>query len=533
MAELLQDWVSRQAERRPEATAVVLNGERLGYGELDSFSGRLASTLRVRGCEPGDRVCLLMPKSPLAIACIVGIYKAGCIYVPLDPASPASRLGKILGSCRPRCLLAAGGVRELLRELLQPPERRAATSLGWLDAGPCEGITPDFSLNEVQASTAIAPRHGARSGDPAHILFTSGSTGSPKGVIITHGNVIAFVEWALEHFGLGTEDRLSCHPPLHFDLSVFDIWGAFAAGAELHIVPPDCNVLPHRLPAWMRASALTQWFSVPSVLNYLTKFDAVRPGDFQALRRLLWCGEVLPTPALIYWMRRLPRVRFTNLYGPTEATIASSYYDVTACPAAATAAIPIGHPCGGEELRVLDAALEPVVAGGTGDLYILGAGLSPGYWENPEETRRAFVERRGADGAVERLYRTGDLARLGSDGLVYYVGREDFQVKSRGYRIELGEIESALNTMPSLRECAVVAVPSHSFDGASICCAYVPARVDAVTPADLREELGKLLPDYMIPSRWQVWSELPKNGSGKIDRRRLKEAWQHDGPDRA
>ena len=522
MAELLQDWVSRQADARPEATAVVLGGERLSYAGLETLSNRVANALRRNGCRRGDRVCLLMPKAPLAIACILGIYKADCLYVPLDPTSPASRLAKITAACRPRCLLAAGPVQETLRELLQDCD---GTRLGWLDGAPAEGLEPDLILAEVLASPARPPPRDNRREDPAHILFTSGSTGTPKGVVITHANIIAFVEWACGHFGLDASDRLSCHPPLHFDLSVFDIFGAFAAGAELHLVPAECSLLPHRLPAWMRAARLTQWFSVPAVLNYLAKFDALRAGDLPELRRVLWCGEVLPTPSLIYWMRRLPHASFTNLYGPTEATIASSHYTVPACPTDETASIPIGRACGGEELQVLDARLEPCPPGEVGDLYIAGAGLSPGYWKNPEETARAFVEVRSGAGVVKRLYRTGDLARLGHDGLVYFVGREDFQVKSRGYRIELGEIESALHTVKSLRECAVVAIPSGGFEGTSICCAYVPTNGNEVTPASLRRELGRLLPDYMIPSRWKAMSELPKNGSGKVDRRRLKEAW--------
>jgi len=236
---------------------------------------------------------------------------------------------------------------------------------------------------------------------------------------------------------------------------------------------------------------------------------------------VLWCGEVLPTPTLIYWMQRVPHASFTNLYGPTEATIASSYYTVPACPASEDASIPIGQACGGEELLVLDDQLRPVPAGEMGDLYIRGAGLSPGYWRDPEKTRAAFVPNPGSATPGDRLYRTGDRASVGADGLVRFLGRADAQIKTRGYRVELGEIETALHALGTLRECAVVGVPSQDFDGVAIGCAYAPLAGGAVTPAALREALAHALPAYMLPSRWLACDALPKTSNGKIDRRRL------------
>jgi amino acid adenylation domain-containing protein len=524
MERLHPGWVSLQAERRPEAPAVVLRHACITYGELDALSTRLARSLKSAGSRRGDRVCLLMPKSPLAIACLLGIYKADCIYVPLDPASPAARLQRIVGACEPRWLIAAGQTGGRLQELAGIGE----WSLGWMDpADPAEeGVRTAFNLDDVlHCSAQPVAQHNSAS-DPAHILFTSGSTGTPKGVVISHANVAAFIEWAVPYFGLDATDRMSGHAPLHFDLSMFDIFGAFAAGAELHLVPAECHLLPNKQAQWIRDSRLTHWFSVPSALNYMAKFDVVARGDYPELRRVVWCGEVLPTPVLLHWMERLPHAQFTNLYGPTETTIASSYHTLECPPVEATAAIPIGRACGGEELLVLDEGLKPVSPGEIGDLYIGGEGLSSGYWRDAEATARAFVAYRSGDSIERRIYRTGDLARLGEDGLVYFAGRKDQQVKSRGYRIELGEIETALNTMHELRECAVVAVGSEGFEGVKICCAYVPRNGTELTPLRLRSELGALLPDYMIPSEWKALSELPKNATGKIDRRSLSESWR-------
>jgi amino acid adenylation domain-containing protein len=363
----------------------------------------------------------------------------------------------------------------------------------------------------------------------AAYVFTSGSTGTPKGVVITHQNVIHFVEWAVSYFGINASDRNSGHSPLYFDLSQFDIFATFAAGAQLHLVPAELSLIPNRLADFIRSSELTQWFSVPSVLNYMARFDAIKVNDFPRLRRLLWCGEVLPTPTLIYCMKRLPHVTFTNLYGPTETTIASSYYTVPSCPESNRSAVPIGTACAGEELLVLDESLEPVKVNEIGDLYISGVGLSPGYWRDPENSQAAFRLQHGQNNARGRIYKTGDLARVDADGLIYYVGRSDSQVKSRGYRIELGEIEAALNALGNLRESAVVAITSDGFEGVVICGAYVSSPEASVNPAALQTELRKVLPSYMLPARWMAFDHLPKNSSGKIDRPQLRRLFEKDG----
>ncbi|MGH7254731.1 MAG: AMP-binding protein, partial [Nitrospirales bacterium] len=230
-----------------------------------------------------------------------------------------------------------------------------------------------------------------------------------------------------------------------------------------------------------------------------------------------------------HWMQRLPHVRFTNLYGPTESTIASSYYTVPKRPDDEKAAIPIGTACEGEELLVMDERLQPVAPEQVGDLYIRGVGLSPGYWRDPQKTHSVFLRNPLSSDPTDRIYRTGDLAYMGNDGLMYFLGRADSQIKSRGYRIELGEIEAALHRLSSLRESAVVAIESDRFDGTAICCAYVPATGAKVTPVALRKELSKVLPTYMLPARWRAFEHFPKNANGKLDRPKLKEAFERDG----
>jgi len=521
---LLHSYVTRQADARPDATAVVFDDLRMTYAELEAQSNQLARLLRDEGCRRGDRVCWLGPKSPAALVAILGIYKAGGVYVPLDNASPAARLKKILDACEPRCVLAGGAAGERLDELTRLGALTPKVRIGWMtERSTVDRAWPaNFAAEDLPRYESAAIDSETGPDDPAHIFFTSGSTGTPKGVVITHANVASFIDWAIPHFGIGAGDRHSGHSPLHFDLSMFDIFGTLAAGAELHLLPPGFGILPKQLTTFIESRGLTQWFSVPSVLAYVAKFDAVPHGAFPEMRRLLWCGEVLPTPALIYWMERLPHVTFTNLYGPTETTIASSFYTVPACPADAMSTIPIGAPCGGEELLVLRDDRTCAEPGEVGDLWIGGAGLSPGYWRDADQTRAAFVPdpRPGKRG---RLYRTGDLARSGLDGLVDFVGRTDSQIKSRGYRIELGEIETALNAMDGIQECAVVGVPSGGFEGTAIGCAYVLMRDHHVSPAALRAALSTVLQPYMLPSLWLAFEVLPKNANDKIDRPRLRE----------
>jgi amino acid adenylation domain-containing protein len=525
MKRLLQSWVTQQAETRPDDSAIVMGSEALTYGQLEISSNRLAHMLQEGGCQKGDRVCILMPKSPAAIVSMIGILKAGCMHVPIDVATPAARIRHIFDSCENRWILAAGRVSPLLDELLDDEQLRARSAVGWLDPQPLAGtnFAPAFSAADLDAAASSALPQQCTADEGSHILFTSGSTGVPKGVVITHYNVATFVAWALKHYQIDHTDRFSGHTPFHFDLSTFDIFGSITAGAQLHLVPPETTVLPPKLAEFIRESELTQWFSVPSVLNYLAKFNAVRLNDFSSLRRVLWCGEVLPTPALMYWMERLPKVHFSNLYGPTEATIASSYYDVTVCPTDPKAPIPIGTACDGEKLLVLDEKLQPLPPREIGDLYIAGTGLSPGYWRDSQKTASAFIPDPHSSDPSERLYRSGDLAWQDENGLVYFVGRADSQIKVRGYRIELGEIETALNSMGRLQECAVVAIPTDNFGGWMICCAYVVRSDDEVSLAAIREHLKKTVPSYMFPARWMAYDVLPKNPNGKIDRPRLKE----------
>jgi len=529
----MQDWLTAQAEQRPECNALVFCGKPTTYGSLERDSNRLARALQAAGCTRGDRVALLLPKSPKAILAMLGVLKADCAYVPIDTSSPAARIRRILDVCECRCLIAARSTAGLLKTLLAEDEAAKQAHLVWMDRrrtdGPADLTCVDHAeifWDDIESLPDAPISSGNRPEDPAHVLFTSGSTGAPKGVVITHANVIHFINWAASYFGIRSIDRISGHPPLHFDLSTFDIYGTIAAGAELHLLPPEISLLPHRLADYIRDSELTQWFSVPSALVPMAKFDVLAEGDLPSLKRLLWCGEKFPVPALRYFMRRLPHVSFINLYGPTEATIASSYYRVPCCPEDDQQEIPIGTACDGESLFVLDEEMRPPARGEIGDLYIAGVGLSPGYLKDPEKTAQAFRPNPFGANPGERIYKTGDLARVGEDGMIYLVGRSDSQIKSRGYRIELGEIESAIQAAARVQEAAVVALDSEGSEGVVICCAYVPAPGCDASATAMKKHVSRLLPHYMIPARWMVLDSMPHNANGKIDRVLMKQRFR-------
>jgi amino acid adenylation domain-containing protein len=527
---LLQHGFLEQAEQRPDASAIAWKGERLSYGELASASHRIAQLLHGLGCRRGDRVVLLLPKSPLAISAMLGTLSADCAYTPVDLKNPAARVAQILTVLDARVLLACRAAEKLVKALVAEGGLPPSVRIAWLDGEP-DGLPAHATAADLARCEGVALPTANGEGDLAHILFTSGSTGVPKGVMITHANVIHFIRWAIDHFGIQPGDRCSGHSPLHFDLSTFDTYGSLWAGAELHPVAPEMNLLPHKLAKFIRDAELTQWFSVPSALNHMAKAEAVGEYDFPSLRRLLWCGEAWHAAGLAHWMRRLPHVRFTNLYGPTEATIASSFYDVPQLPEDETKPVPIGQPCAGEDLLVLDDALRPAAVGETGDLFIRGVGLSPGYWKDAAKTDAAFLPSPFGDDADDRIYRTGDLARFAENGDLVLVGRADTQIKSRGYRIELGEIEAVLHAIDELEESAVVAVESAGIDGLAIACGFVPREGIALEPTDLRVRLSARLPAYMIPSQWRRFERLPLNANGKVDRKALKELFASSGGD--
>ena len=526
---MIYDWSRKQAFINGNQIAVSLDDDQITYRELESESNKLAGMLIKQKLIPGDRVGLYLEKTPKTIIAMLGITKAGGVYVPLDPNSPAERVNKIIKASNPSLLFVDRETTFRFQDIIHSDLETGLIPWVWWSKEPLmhgDDFCPKFIYKDIENLKNEPHQVIRNSARAAHILFTSGSTGEPKGVVITHKNVESFINWAVPYFNMKTGEHTSCHSPLHFDLSTYDIYGAFASGSHMHLVPAGISTDPKKLSAFILENKLNQWFSVPSALSYLAKFHVIPDGGYPSLKRLIWCGEVFPLPSLKYWMKNLPDVQFTNLYGPTEATIASSYYTVKELPEHLDE-LPIGESCSEEKLIILDENLSRKNIGEVGDLYIEGSGLSPGYWKDIAKTKAAFMRYTNEEGRRERIYKTGDLASLGSDGLVYFHGRSDYQIKSRGYRIELGEIETALGNNQLLREYAVVPIQIDGFEGTAIGCAYVGTEMKngALAPL-LKQKLKDKIPSYMMPQVWREYDRLPRNGNGKIDRKGLSDHFQ-------
>ena len=531
MSTLLPHLVTASAARFPERPAVVMDGRALTYGELESLSNRFARSLAAHGVKSGDRVALWLPRSIEGVIALYGIMKAGAAYVPVDPGAPPARLAYIARDCAVSGLVT---VTERLASLEPTFATGAPMRALWLadGAAPAAGTPrvaglPCVSWPEIAAGSDAPPAIRTVEGDLAYILYTSGSTGEPKGVMLSHRNALAFVEWAGDVFQVTHEDRLANHAPFHFDLSTFDLFAGARAGAAVYPLSPRIASFPAAVARQWVADRLTVWYATPSTLVLMLTRGGLANLDLEALRVLLFAGEVFPIKYLRDVMRLAPRARFANLYGPTETNVCT-WYEVASAPED-DRPLPIGKPCPYDEALVLDEGLKPVPAGATGELWIRGATVMHGYWGRPERTALSLQPVAIGDGLTDLAYRTGDLVRMRDDGNLEFLGRRDHQVKTRGYRVELGEIETVLHRHPAVDEAVVLAIPDDEVTH-RLRAVVVTKGGSALDEAALRQHCAESLPRYMVPEAIEFRRELPRTSSGKVDRRALLPASEATNP---
>ncbi|HXV13921.1 MAG TPA: amino acid adenylation domain-containing protein [Candidatus Krumholzibacteria bacterium] len=515
----LQRYLDETVARFPERAAVrEPGGASVTYRELGELSDRLRDRLASMGVAPGDRVGIYLRKSIDTVAAIFGVLKTGAAYVPVDPSAPPSRNGYIFANCSVKVAITERRFEPGLRKHLSE-EGAADTPLFVIDEA-AGGAGLRAALDAADAATR-APRVATVHTGPdalAYILYTSGSTGKPKGVILTQRNATSFVDWCSETFAPAPEDVFSSHAPFHFDLSILDIYTPLKHGASLALVPEDIGKDPQKLARLIHDARITVWYSTPSVLSLLVQYGKLEDYDLSHIRTILFAGEVFPIVHLKALHALLPAPRYFNLYGPTETNVCTFFELPPAIPSERVDPFPIGMVCSHLEAVVVDDAGDEVGRGERGELCIRGASVTPGYWNLPEQTAKAYLTTGvGArDAAKGPWYKTGDVVTEETGGVYVYAGRKDRMVKKRGYRVELGEIESCLYRHPDVREAAVVAIPDDEL-GLKVRAHLATRDGGRLSVIALKGFCAQHLPVYMIPDVFSFHAELPKTSTEKTD----------------
>ena len=519
MPALLHELIVTSAANDPDKIAIAEKDASISYRELVDRAGKVETVLAGLGVRHGDRIGLLAHKN---IACYTGLYgilMAGCAYVPLDRRAPGHRLGYIVDDCDINILVCtAKGAKTLQKD---PESFKSVEHVVLVDSDD-ESLAAGRNVVTASQIDAVEPAVSDHCVDTdlAYILYTSGSTGAPKGVMISHAVSMSFVRWAAEETELSPDDRVSGHAPLHFDLSVFDVFSTHKMGATLFPVPDGASTFPSRLTDWMINNEISIWYSVPSILSMMAKQPTFEERRFPHLRVLLFAGEVFPAKYLKVWVAHCPDTIFKNWYGPTETNVITSY--TVQIPAdQINKPVPIGKATRNAALFRIDKDGNRVTDDNvSGELLARGPCVAIGYWGDEEKTRSRFFDNKEQPWLRDRVYRTGDLVTIDENGDIIFQGRADHQVKSRGYRIELGEIEAALYRDQSIQEAAVIPVPDDLIGNRLWAFVASPAFSDEV-PNTVIDNVKRFVPPYMVPDHFVAMDELPKTSNGKIDRQKL------------
>ncbi|MBG4692834.1 pyoverdine non-ribosomal peptide synthetase PvdD, partial [Pseudomonas aeruginosa] len=502
----LQQRFEEQARQRPQAVALILDEQRLSYGELNARANRLAHCLIARGVGADVPVGLALERSLDMLVGLLAILKAGGAYLPLDPAAPEERLAHILDDSGVRLLLTQG-------HLLEHLPRQAGVEVLAIDGLVLDGYAESDPLTTLSADNL------------AYVIYTSGSTGKPKGTLLTHRNALRLFSATEAWFGFDERDVWTLFHSYAFDFSVWEIFGALLYGGRLVIVPQWVSRSPEDFYRLLCREGVTVLNQTPSAFKQLMAVacSADMATQQPALRYVIFGGEALDLQSLRPWFQRFGdrQPQLVNMYGITETTVHVTYRPVSEADLEGGLVSPIGGTIPDLSWYILDRDLNPVPRGAVGELYIGRAGLARGYLRRPGLSATRFVPNPFPGGAGERLYRTGDLARFQADGNIEYIGRIDHQVKVRGFRIELGEIEAALAGLAGVRDAVVLA---HDGVGGTQLAGYVVA--DSAEDAErlresLRESLKRQLPDYMVPAHLMLLERMPLTVNGKLDRQAL------------
>lgn len=490
-------YLEDSARRDPNAIAVIDETGTYTYARLLEDTQHVGSALARRGAC-GSSVIIMLRKSELALACMLGILQAGACYVPVDTSAPAHRLQHMAATLGDALVVAGEKNADAVRQAL--PGREVL-------------VAEELLRHPVDPTALEAARSRTLSCDPAYVMFTSGSTGTPKGVAVSHGAIASFVDEFVRTFGFTSEDRFANQAPFDFDISVKDVYGSLAVGATLVLVPRELFMQPQALVDCLEKNQVTVMVWAVAALCIASAYHVLAPGRLQSVRQVLFSGEVIPRKHLDAWLRCLPDARFVNLYGPTEITC-NCLYHVVDRTAAYPHGLPLGKSFGHCEVLLLDEADHLVTEPGRlGELVVRGPSVALGYVGNPEATERSFVQNPLNGLYHDRVYRTGDLAELLDSGDLVFRGRRDNQIKYMGHRIELEEVDKAFEDLPGVQRCR---------------CAFDARRhrlrvffEGTANEAALPRLVADTLPASMRPSSITRVDSMPLNKNGKVDRAEL------------
>ncbi len=497
----LHQWFEAQADRTPNAVAVVYEQSRLTYRELNERANQLAHHLRRQGAAPDKLVGLCVERSLDLLVAVLGILKSGAAYLPLDLTYPKDRVAYILADANAPLLVTQTKLAE------------------GLTGHPAKVIRLDGDALTLAAESTSNPSLTTHAGNLAYVIYTSGSTGRPKGMLITHHNVVRLMQATEPWYHFGEREVWTMFHSCAFDFSVWEIWGALLYGGRLVVVPYLTSRSPEAFYQLLGDEQVTVLNQTPAAFRQLIQAEAeLGQNPKLALRYVIFGGEMLELKSLKPWFERHgdQRPQLINMYGITETTVHVTYRPIGASDLAGGSVV--GVPIPDLQVHLLDANRQLVPVGVPGEMYVGGAGLGRGYYNRAELTAEKFVPDPFSSRPGARLYRSGDQARRLANGDLEYLGRIDFQVKVRGFRVELGEIESVLNELPGVRESAVIL--REDVPGDKRLVAYVVANGDLDIP-ELRRRAGVRLPDYMVPAAVVRLDKLPLTNNGKVDRRAL------------